>query len=99
MDTFETDFFAIDSDHLADVTGGFDWNRMVDNANRWGDTGALVGAGAGAVAGGVAGAVGGAGVGAIPGAETGSWIGAAAGGGAGWVGGAAYDAYKQWRGK
>jgi len=92
-------FATIDNEALGTVTGGFDWGRMVDSGNKWGDTGALIGGGVGGVAGAVAGGVGGAGVGAIPGAETGAWLGAAGGGAAGWLGGAGYDAYQQLRGK
>jgi hypothetical protein len=101
LDTFTT----INPEQLADVAGGFDFGRMVDNGNRWGNTGALVGGGVGTVAGGVAGGVAGAaagGVGAVPGAvggaAAGAGIGAGIGGGLGWLGGAATDAWNQLRG-
>jgi hypothetical protein len=101
FDTFTT----ITSEQLADVAGGFDFTRMVDNANRWGNSGALVGGGVGTVAGGVAGGVTGAaagGVGAVPGAiggaAAGAGIGAGIGGGLGWLGGAVTDTWNQLRG-
>jgi len=72
------------------VTGGFDWNRMVDNGNRYA---AAVGTAGGAI-GGLAGIPGG-----PAGMATGAGIGFAAGGAVGWAGGAGYDAYQQLRGK
>jgi hypothetical protein len=97
----------IDPAQLDSVTGGFDLNRMVDNGNRYGAAGAIVGGGVGAGVGGVLGAgvggAAGAGVGAIPGwavgAATGAGVGGAAGGALGWVGGAATDAWNQVRGQ
>jgi hypothetical protein len=107
MHAIPTDTFtSIDPSHLDSITGGFDFNRMVDNGNRWGTAGALTGGGVGAVAGGVAGGVAGAaagGVGAVPGAiggaAAGGAIGGAAGGALGFVGGAATDAWNQLRGR
>jgi hypothetical protein len=75
---------------LDQVTGGFDWNRMVDNGNRYG---AALGT-AGATVGTLAGIPGG-----PAGMATGAGIGFAAGGAAGWAGGAGYDAYQQLKGK
>ena len=91
-------FPTIDTNSLDAVTGGFDFNRMVDNGNRYGTAGAIGGAGVGAVAGAVAGAPA-AGVGALPGAAIGAGVGGAIGGAAGWVGGAATDAWNQFRGR
>ncbi|MBL9018617.1 MAG: hypothetical protein JNL83_30805 [Myxococcales bacterium] len=91
-------FPSIDNAALADVNGGFDVGRMVDNGNRYGGAGAALGGGVGAVVGGVAGAAAG-GVGALPGAATGAGVGGAIGGAAGWIGGAAADAWNQLRGR
>lgn len=89
---------TIDINQLDAVNGGFDVNRMVDNGNRYGGAGALLGAGVGAGVGAVVGAPA-AGVGAIPGAAAGAGLGGAIGGVAGWVGGAATDAWNQLRGR
>ncbi len=89
---------SIDLNDLNAVTGGFDFGRMVDNGNRYGSAGALLGAGGGAAVGAVVGAPA-AGVGALPGAAIGAGIGGAALGAAGWVGGAAADAWSQLRGR
>lgn len=89
---------SIDLDQLDNVTGGFDFGRMVDNGNRYGTAGAVVGSGVGAGVGAVVGAPAG-GVGALPGAAIGAGVGGAVGGTAGWVGGAATDAWNQLRGK
>lgn len=75
---------------LDQVTGGFDWNRMVDNGNRYAAAAGTVGA----TAGGLAGIPGG-----PAGMATGAGIGFAAGGAVGWAGGAGYDAYQQLKGK
>jgi len=78
---------AITLEQLDLVTGaGFDWNRMVDNGNRYGTAGGILGGGAGAAIG-----VWGAGVGALPGATVGGLV----GGIGGWLGGAGYDAWQQ----
>lgn len=84
-----TAFTTIDPNQLIDVNGAFDWNRMVDNGNRYGAAGAALGGGAGVLIGTPGGPVG---------MATGGGIGAAAGGALGWVGGAAYDAWQQLRG-
>ncbi|HEY0251067.1 MAG TPA: hypothetical protein VGC41_06045 [Kofleriaceae bacterium] len=81
---------TIDLRDLDLVTGGaFDWNRMVDNGNRYGTAVGFAGAGIGAAVG-------------IPGGPagmaTGAGVGAGIGGAVGWVGGAGYDAYQQIRG-
>ena len=89
---------SIDFNSLDAVTGGFDFGRMVDNGNRYGTAGALLGAGGGAAVGAVVGAPA-AGVGALPGAAIGAGVGGAAGGAVGWVGGAATDAWNQLRGR
>ena len=89
---------SIDLNDLNAVTGGFDFGRMVDNGNRYGSAGALLGAGGGAAVGAVVGAPA-AGVGALPGAAIGAGVGGAALGAAGWVGGAAADAWSQLRGR
>ncbi|MEO8549253.1 MAG: hypothetical protein ABI678_04750 [Kofleriaceae bacterium] len=82
---------TIDSLDLDLVTGGkLDWNRMVDNGNRYA---AAVGT-AGATVGGLAGIPGG-----PAGMATGAGIGFAAGGALGWAGGAGYDAYQQLHGR
>jgi len=82
---------TIDTFDLDLVTGGkFDWNRMVDNGNRYA---AAVGT-AGATVGGLAGIPGG-----PAGMATGAGIGFAAGGAIGWAGGAGYDAYQQLHGR
>jgi len=93
-----TAFSSIDLNQLDAITGGFDFGRMVDNGNRYGTAGALLGAGGGAAVGAVVGAPA-AGVGAIPGAAIGAGVGGAALGAAGWVGGAATDAWNQLRGR
>ena len=80
---------TIDSNQLADVLGGFDWGRMVDNGNRYGTAGAFLGGGAGLAIGSPGGP---------PGMGLGAGIGAAVGGVGGWLGGAGYDAYQQLRG-
>jgi hypothetical protein len=85
FDTFQT----ITSEQLANVSGGFDVNRMIDNANRWGNSGALVGGGVGTVAGGVADGVAGSAAGGV---------GAGLGGGIGWLDGAISDTWNQLRG-
>ena len=87
FDTFQ----SIDPSALDAVTGGFDWNRMVDNGNRYGTAGAIGGAAVGAAAA------------AIPSlgiaAPAGAGVGGAVGGALGWLGGAGYDAVQQLRGK
>lgn len=103
LDTLPT----LTTEQLADVAGGFDFGRMVDNANRWGNAGALVGGGVGTVAGGVIGGVAAGGIsagtaaipGAIGGAAAGAGIGAGLVGGAGWVGGAVTDTWNQLSGR
>jgi hypothetical protein len=93
---------TLDPNQLDIVCGGFNWNQMIDNGNRWGQAGAVAGGGVGLVAGGIiGGTLGTAGTplgtaaGAAVGAATGGGIGAILGGAAGFVGGAAYDAIKQ----
>lgn len=99
MQNLDTAVFpSIDLHSLDSVTGGFDFGRMVDNGNRYGTAGALLGSGVGAGVGAVAGAPA-AGVGALPGAAIGAGVGGAAGGALGWVGGAATDAWNQLRGR
>ena len=87
FDTFQN----IDLADLQNVAGGFDWNRMVDNGNRYGTAGALGGAAVGAAAA------------AVPSlgiaAPAGAGVGGAIGGALGWAGGAGYDAIQQLRGK
>ena len=89
---------TLDLDQLDAVTGGFDFGRMVDNGNRYGTAGALVGGGVGAGVGAVVGAPA-AGVGALPGAAIGAGVGGAVGGAGGWIGGAATDAWNQLHGR
>lgn len=91
-------FATLTSTQLDGVAGGFSWNDAVDEGNRWGTAGALVGAGGGAVVGAIAGAPAG-GVGAIPGAGIGAGLGGAALGAAGFVGGFGASTYRQLRGK
>jgi hypothetical protein len=92
-------FSSIDLDQLNAVTGGFDFGRMVDNGNRYGTAGALVGGGVGAGVGAAVGGIPTAGVGALPGAAIGAGVGGAVGGIGGFVGGAATDAWNQLRGR
>jgi len=95
--------YALDMTQLATVHGGgFDWNRMVDNGNRYAQVGAVAGGGVGLVAGGAIGGAFGSALGPLgtaagiaTGAATGAGIGGALGALGGWVGGAAYDAVKQ----
>jgi hypothetical protein len=68
-------------------SGNFDYNRNIDNANRYGNAGVITGAAGGAVIGGAVGGPAGAGLGA--------GLGAAGLGAAGFVGGAIYDANQQ----
>jgi hypothetical protein len=95
---FDNTFATIDTEKLADVGGGFDFGRMVDNGNRYGTAGALLGGGAGAGVGAAVGGIPTAGIGALPGAAIGAGVGGAAGGALGWIGGAATDAWNQMRG-
>lgn len=72
-------FPALSSEALASVAGGYRINDTIDNANRWGDTGALVGGGIGLAVGGPPGAA----------------VGAVALGALGWLGGAIADSSHQ----
>jgi hypothetical protein len=79
----------IDIELLATVIGGAatDWNKIVDNGNRWSVPGSIVGGTIGGLAAGLPTA----GFGAPAGIGGGALLGS----GVGWLGGAAYEAGKQ----
>ena len=93
---------TLDPTQLDIVCGGFNWNQMIDNGNRWGQAGAIIGGGVGLVGGAAIGGAFGSALGPLgtaagiaTGGATGAGIGAALGGLGGFAGGAAYDAIKQ----